>query len=145
MLSQFSYPIICSEKYIKTVNFYEDHFEFVPEFEEANFVILKRKDRDDIYLAIIDTNHKGIPDRYRKSVSGMILNYPVKDTRAAYQQYYWEGLNIVSEPEVSSCARKHFFVEDPNGILIDIAEDVEIEKTNILETLSNIRQQRVSV
>lgn len=122
MLAQFYYPIICTDHYVKTVNFYEDHFDFAPDFELSGFIIMKHRTEEHMYLAIIDKNHNAIPKQYKKPVSGMILNYPVKDVRAAYQQYYWEGLNIISEPESASCARRHFFIEDPNGILIDIAE-----------------------
>ena len=71
------------------------------------------------------------------TVSGMILNYPTKDVRATYQQMYWEGLNIISEPVEAPCLRKHFFVEDPNGILIDVATDI---KTNANRTIDEIRE-----
>ena len=127
MLSHFSYPIVCTEKFVQTVAFYEDYFGYSPAFEMEGFVILKREDWDEMYLAVIDSTHEAIPEQYQRAVSGMILNMPVKDVGAAYQELYWEGLNIVSEPEAVLCGRKHFFVEDPNGILIDIAENVAIE------------------
>lgn len=133
MFSQIFYPIICTENYVKTVNFYEDHFEFIPEFELSGFTILNHKHNENMYLAIMDRTHDAIPEQYKKTVSGMILNYPVKDVNAAYQQYYWEGLNIVSEPAVAPCARKHFFIEDPNGILIDIAQHVEMKNITCLD------------
>lgn len=138
MLSQFSYPIICTDKYVQTVNFYEDHFDFAPEFELKDFVILKRKDYDDCYIAIISSDNETIPKQYRKAVSGMILNYPVRDVRASYQQLYWEGLNIVSEPADAPCLRKHFFVEDPNGILIDIAEDIKSTNLGIIDEIKEL-------
>ncbi|MFP4314377.1 MAG: VOC family protein, partial [Alphaproteobacteria bacterium] len=119
------YPIICTENYAKTVNFYEDHFDFSAAFEMNGFTVLQHKTNKTMYLAILDRNHNSIPEQYKKPVSGMILNFPVKDVRITYQQLYWEGLNIITEPEVTPCARKHFFVEDPNGILIDVTQDVQ--------------------
>ncbi len=126
MLSQFSYPIICSDKFEQTVAFYEDHFEFAPSLEMEGFVILGRADWPDMYLAIMDFTHSTIPEKYRKPVSGMILNYPTKDVKALYVKLYEDGLDLITEPSHAKCGRKHFFVEDPNGILIDVAEDVAL-------------------
>jgi catechol 2,3-dioxygenase-like lactoylglutathione lyase family enzyme len=125
MLSEFSYPIICTKKFKQTVNFYEDYFNYAPELEMPCFVVLKRQDWDNCYLAVIDANHHAIPEPYRRPVSGMLLNYPVKDVEKAYDRFYLEGLNVVSEPITSLCSKKHFFIEDPNGILIDIGENVK--------------------
>lgn len=139
MFSQFYYPIICAKNYAKTVNFYEDHFDFRPEFEKPGFTVMRHIENETMFLAIIDTQHEAIPDQYKKPISGMILNYPVKDIRASYQQYYWEGLNIVTEPELASCEKEHFFVEDPNGILIDVCEPVEMGiKIGDNNTLENV-------
>lgn len=144
MLSQFSYPIICTDKYVQTVNFYEDYFDFSPEFEMKDFVILKRNDYEDSYIAIISSDNETLPKKYRKTVTGMILNYPVKDVRASYQQMYWEGLNIVSEPSEAPCLRKHYFVEDPNGILIDIAMDVKTKKFAAVDSINELCTENVA-
>ena len=127
MLSKFSYPIICTGDFVHTVAFYEDYFEYVPVLEMENFVILQRKEWSDMYLAIIDSNHQAIPARYRKPVRGMILSFPVHSAQKAFLELYMEGLNVLSEPEPALCGRSHFFVEDPNGILIDVAEEIDIE------------------
>jgi len=144
MLSQFSYPIICTDKYVQTVNFYEDHFDFAPEFELKDFVILRRKDYEECYIAIISSDNQILPKKYRKPVSGMILNYPTKDVRATYQQMYWEGLNIVSEPAEAPCLRKHFFVEDPNGILIDVATDIKAPPNGIIDEIRELCSESVA-
>jgi catechol 2,3-dioxygenase-like lactoylglutathione lyase family enzyme len=131
MLSQYSYPIICAENFVKTVNFYEDHFEFVPAFEMIGFAILERKNWPGMYLGVIDSKHTSLPEQYRNKASGMILNYPVYSVDKTFHELYWEGINIVSDPEDALCGRKHFFVEDPNGILIDVAENIDAEALNI--------------
>jgi len=126
MLSQFSYPIVCSDSFEKTVAFYEDHFDFIPEFEVAGFVILKRQDWENSYLAVIDSQHDALPDVYKRPAQGVLLNYPVKNVLKFYDYAYHEGLSLVSEPKDVLCGRKHFFIEDPNGILIDVSEPIEI-------------------
>lgn len=138
MLSQYSYPIICSQNFEQTVAFYEDYLEFIPEFEMKGFVILKREQFDHMYLAIIDSNHEALPDEYKRPVQGMILNYPVDNVIQFYDQAYHEGLTLLSEPKDASCGRKHFYIEDPNGILIDIAQNVDITELLGTEDLDNM-------
>lgn len=127
MFSKFSYPIICTEKFGKTVAFYEDYFDFAPAFEMDGFVILKRQGWEDMYLAVIDSHHEVLPEAYKRPVQGMILNFPVADAQAAYEQSYIDGLSVLGEPKDVLCGRKHFFVEDPNGILIDVAEEIDLQ------------------
>lgn len=127
MLSEFSYPIICSQKFEKTVAFYEDYFDFTPEFEMHGFVILKRQNWNNMYLAIIDSKHSALPDAYKKPAQGIILNYPVKNADDFHNYAYHEGLSLMSEPKDALCGRKHFYIEDPNNILIDVAENINIE------------------
>ncbi|MCB1531941.1 MAG: glyoxalase [Alphaproteobacteria bacterium] len=130
MLTQFSYPIICTEKFKDTVNYYEDHLGFVPQFEIfQNFVILKRDTYADVFIAIVDAHSQEIPQEYRRKSSGIILNFPVEDVQKTYDEFYIEGLEVLNEPKVSICGRKHFFVVDPNGILIDVAENVPLSET----------------
>jgi len=138
MLSQFSYPIICSDNFEQTVAFYEDHFEFVPSLEMEGFVILSRETWQNVYLAVIDCNHEAIPERFRKPVSGMILNFPTDKVQKIYDRLYDEGLDIVSEPVDAKCGRKHFYVEDPNGILIDVAEEVDMTTLMSPEELKDL-------
>ncbi len=138
MLSQFSYPIICSENFEQTVAFYEDFFDFSPSLEMEGFVILSREEWQNVYLAVIDYNHKAIPEKFRKPVSGMILNYPAEDVQVVYDRLYDEGLELVTEPEEAKCGRKHFYVEDPNGILIDVAEEVDMAELMSPEELRDL-------
>ena len=138
MFSQFSYPIICSDKFEETVAFYEDHFGYTPAMELNGFIVMQRSHYDDTYLAIMDSKHGAIPKEYRKQTSGMILSYPVADVKASYQEMYWEGLPILSEPEDALCGRKHFFVEDPNGILVNIAQEVEVDNALSSEKMGEL-------
>lgn len=139
VLTQFSYPIICTDKFSETMAYYEDHLGFAPAFEIKGFAIMKREEYADVYIAVIDARNEEIPEAYRRPVSGMILNFPVEDVEQAHSDLYLEGLDIVSEPKMSMCGRKHFFVEDPNGILINVAENVALEETMAPEQLTAVR------
>jgi|GEM_PF-397233 len=140
MLSNFSYPIICTDDYVQTVNFYEDHFDFTPEFELPQFSILKRQGCNNSFIAIVDKNHSSIPGPYRAQTKGMILHLPVSSVDSAYQQFYWEGLNIVSEPAVApNIGVKHFYVEDPNGTLLCVAEAIDYGNLDAFSIIDELR------
>lgn len=140
MLSNFSYPIICADDYARTVNFYEDHFDFRPEFELPLFSILKRQGCDNSYIAIVDKNHDCIPKQYQAQTKGMILHLPVYNVDSAYQQFYWEGLSIITEPSVvPNIGMRHFYVEDPNGILIFVAEAVDYKSLDAFSIMDELK------
>jgi len=125
MQAKYLYPIISTADLRKTTNFYEDFFDFVPVFEMEGYVFMHRKDREDMCLALMDANHADIPEEFRKPAQGLILNFPVDDVHAAYEACYMEGLDIRSEPAIAACGRRHFFVTDPNGILIDVMQEYD--------------------
>lgn len=127
MVNDLSYPIICTQKFAQTVAFYEDHLDFEISYEVPQFVLLKRKTHDNVFLSIIDFDHHNIPDQYRRNVAGFILNYPVSDVMQAYKDIYWDGLDIVTKPQESNCLNTNFLIEDPNGVLINIVQDENIE------------------
>ncbi len=119
------YPIICTDCLVETVNFYEDHFDFVPEVEMENYFLLKHSEHDDRLLAFIDVSCNALPKEAKKTSSGLLIRFPVHNIDAAYQQAYWEGLDIVDEPRPFECGGRHFMIRDPNGVYLDL---VELEK-----------------
>lgn len=125
------YPVICTDRLVESVNFYEDHFDFIPEIQMEEYVLLRHQDNKDRYIAFIDVTCPILPTEAQKVTSGLIISFPVKNVDAAYQQAYWEGLDIVDEPKPALCGRKHFLVKDPNGIYIDVMQK-EIVKEEYL-------------
>ncbi len=126
MFASFSYPNICTDKYAETVAFYEDYLDYEVSFELQGFAVMRRTDWANIYLAIINSKHAAIPEHYRKTVAGMILSYPSHSVKDAYDTLYWEGITLVTKPAKADCGHNFFFVEDPNGILIEINEPLDI-------------------
>lgn len=124
MYSDFSYPIICTKDYVKTVNFYEDYLNYSPVFELESYVVLKRNDWNNSYLAVIDTTHPNIPAQYQRQVSGMMLTHPVLNVQAARDQFYFEGVQIITSPDACLSIKDQFLIEDPNGVLIMVVDNV---------------------
>ena len=121
------YPIICTDRLIETVNYYEDHFDFVPEVQMDNFFLLHHAEDKERYLAFIDVENDILPKEAQKISSGIILSFMVNNVDAAYQQAYWEGLNILNEPTRAECGQKHFMIRDPNGVHIYMVQKDQID------------------
>ncbi len=122
MFSQFSYPVICTDKYVQTINFYEDHFNYIPVHETSDFVVLQRENQDESFIAVLSDKSECVPQECINITKGLIISYPVNNVDAFYQQTYWEGLEIMSDIKIDEFDRKHFLVKDPNGNLINIAQ-----------------------
>ena len=76
-------------------------------------------------LAIFDAAHKCV-DQLKQTVRGLILSIPVHDVKAAYDNLYMEGLDMYKEYGVDMHGKNHFVVYDPNGVLINVHEPLDI-------------------
>lgn len=142
MQSKSFYPIIIAKNIVETINFYEDHFGFIPELEMDCFAVLRHEKYKDMRLGIIKEGHSGLPDTHKKvTTQGLLLNFPVKRVNDVYKDMYMEGLDILGKPAIASCGRRHFMVSDPNGVLIDVMEEVDpFTMTNDNEELEKMME-----
>ncbi len=121
------HTVICTDKLAKTVNFYEDFFDFYPIFETEDHVIMQRGGDVKTQIAIVDINHESLPDGFRKVTTGLMLNFPVDDIQKSYEHFYYEGIDIASELQAASCGQSYFMLRDPNDNLITIQEKQRTE------------------
>ena len=118
------YPIIKTDKLIESINFYEDYFGFVPELEMECFAVMTHSENG-ARIGFITHDYHALPEHQKSAAQGLILNFPVKNVNESYKDMYLEGLDLHAQPALAPCGRRHFFVEDPNGILIDVMEDFD--------------------
>jgi catechol 2,3-dioxygenase-like lactoylglutathione lyase family enzyme len=123
------YPVVCTERLAESHAFYAEWFAFETTFESDWYVSLRRPGRaghPPYELALLDHTHPTIPDRYRRPVTGLVLNFEVSDVDAEWRRLVDEGglpaeLELRSEP----FGQRHFIVADPNGVLIDVITPIE--------------------
>lgn len=113
------YTTIVSNCLISTVNFYEDHFGFVPVIEKDGYVLLQHDDSPSVRIAIFDKAHDCVND-LSEPVKGVIVNVMVPDVKAKYDDLYMEGLDIHKEYGTDINGYEHFVVYDPNGIWVNV-------------------------
>ncbi|MEM6782063.1 MAG: VOC family protein [Pseudomonadota bacterium] len=124
-MSKSFYPIIMTDNLNESINFYEDYLGFVAETEMNCFAVLKHKKNDDVRLGLITKNHHSLPEHSQKNSQGLVLNFPVESVNEVYRELYMEGLEIENEPSLAPCGRRHFMIQDPNGVLIDVMEEYD--------------------
>lgn len=119
------HPTIVSDKYVPTINFYEDFFGFVATVEKEGFTLLQDISNASNRIAIFDTTHECVAERVNP-VQGLILNLPVEDVRVKFDALYMEGLEFYKEFGTDIYGRQHFVVYDPSGVLVNVHEAVEV-------------------
>lgn len=117
-----SYPVILTEQVADSSRFYIDYFGFVPAFESDWYVSLKNDQTDRSFeLAVLDASHATIPDGYRKTTQGLILNFEVDNVDAEYERLIVQsGLPLHLDIRDEAFGQRHFITSDPNGVLIDV-------------------------
>ena len=129
MQHKYYHPLICTDKYSKTVAFYEDHFGFVVAQEHQDYVMMCHPENTDLKIAIIDMHAKCLPREAQQKTTGLIVNFPVDNVRGKYQEYYWEGLDILNDPRKNSYGNLFFMVRDPNGNYINVLEKRQTDES----------------
>jgi uncharacterized glyoxalase superfamily protein PhnB len=118
------YPVIMTEKVAETAAFYTRHFRFTALFEADWYVHLQSVEDPSVNLAVLDFRHETVPEKARRPVSGLILNFEVEDPDAIYAEAVKAGLPILTSLRDEVFGQRHFITEDPNGVLIDVIKPI---------------------
>jgi catechol 2,3-dioxygenase-like lactoylglutathione lyase family enzyme len=124
MKSTSYYPVIMTDDVAGSAAFYVTHFRFKPVFESDWYVHLTSLEDRRVNLAILDGSHETIPSVARGRVSGLILNFEVKDVDAEYARVQQADLPIHLAIRDEAFGQRHFITADPNGVLIDIIKPI---------------------
>jgi uncharacterized glyoxalase superfamily protein PhnB len=107
-----------------TAAFYKAHFRFRPLFESDWYVHLQSVEDKRVNLGIVAGDHETIPAERRGRVSGLILNFEVKDPDRIYEQAKAAGLPILRTLRDEEFGQRHFITADPNGVMIDVIKPI---------------------
>lgn len=120
------YPIIKTDKFKKTVQFYIDLFDFHHTHEDEGFVILQREGAHKQYLGILDyetpLSGREVFPTNANITQGSILNFYVENVKLAYQQFHWLGADLISDIDTAKCGQKFMALRDPNGNIVMVTE-----------------------
>ncbi len=119
------YPVIGTDKILQSRDFYTRHFDFDIVFEADWYVSLKSRYKPDYELALLDYRHASLPEAYRHAARGILINFEVANVDDVYAKLKKAGLPMVLELKSEDWGQRHFITHDPNGILIDVIQNIE--------------------
>jgi len=126
MNSTQSYPVLMTDDVAGTSLFYIKNFRFEPKFESDWYVHLQSREDETVNLAILAQDHETIPEvaRGKGGVRGLLLNFEVEDVDAEFARAKSSDLPILLALRDEPFGQRHFIVQDPNGVLIDIIKPI---------------------
>jgi uncharacterized glyoxalase superfamily protein PhnB len=112
------YPVIMTQKCQECSCFYQKHFGFEEVFNAGWYISLRHPKGQEI--AFIEPYHESIPSQFQHIATGFILNIELDNVDEIYENILKEGLNVLAPLETNEYGQRHFFIADPNNILLDI-------------------------
>lgn len=117
------YPVLMVDDVAASARFYREELGFETTFEAEWYVSLRFTGGE---LAILDRTHETIPEDFRKPVRGLLLNVEVPDAAAEHTRLVGErGLPERLPLREEAFGQRHFIVEAPGGVLIDVIEPID--------------------
>ncbi|MEV4735949.1 MULTISPECIES: VOC family protein [unclassified Microbacterium] len=117
------YPVLMVDDVEESARFYREELGFETTFEADWYISLRFEGGE---LAILDRRHETIPEGFRETVRGLLLNVEVTDATAEYARLVrGHGLRELLPLCDESFGQRHFIVEAPGGVLIDVIEEIE--------------------
>ena len=118
------YPVIGTNQIAASRDFYTSHFDFDIVFEADWYVSLRSRSSPAYELALMDYRHSSLPEAYRQPARGVLINVEVTDVDEIYTQLADDGLPMILELKSEEWGQRHFITRDPNGILIDVIQNI---------------------
>ena len=115
------YSVLMTDKIEESYLFYKTYFGFTETFTSDWYISLLHPNGSE--LALIDAKHETIPAQYRSPVKGMIINIEVENAAQMYNDIQKQDSSIIAAAlRDEDFGQRHFMIQDPNGILVDIIE-----------------------
>ena len=114
---------IVTQKLAETKAFYEKNLGFGVTFENEFYLLMHTPDKE-AEISFLLPNHPTQQPLFHKPFQGqgMYLTIEVDDVDALYQALKKKGISIKIDLRDEPWGDRHFAIEDPNGIVIDIVK-----------------------
>lgn len=123
-----SFPVFIVGSLDKAKKFYSSHFGFGVVFENEWYLHLVSI--TGIQIGFLLPNQPTQPDIFHRPYNGngAIFSLEVDDVKSAYSEAMEKELSIVLKLRSEDWGQHHFCIEDPNGIYLDIVQEIEPEE-----------------
>ncbi len=119
------YPVLCFQDIKLNGVFYQQYFGFSTVFQNEWYVHLTNTKQPEVNLALLDYHHASLPLNYRKTVQGLLLNFEYDAVDDMYDYLKQQGVSILLHLRDEPWGQRHFIVQCPEGVMIDIIKITE--------------------
>jgi catechol 2,3-dioxygenase-like lactoylglutathione lyase family enzyme len=119
-----SFPVFIVADLMKAKAFYTEHFGFAVAFDNDWYLHLTST--SGIQVGLMRPDQPTQPTMFHPAYEGrgVIFSLEVNDVDAAYAEARQASLKIVLDIRTEDWGQRHFCVEDPNGIHLDVVQAV---------------------
>lgn len=124
------YPVLLSADVAQAARFYIDHFRFRPLFQSDWYVHLQSAEDAGVNLGLVAKEHETIPKAGRGRAGALLLNFEVEDVDSHFARLGGEGVRMALDLRDEVFGQRHFIVEGPDGVLIDVIRPIPPDAEN---------------
>jgi len=120
-----AFTVLIVDDLYSAKEFYENNFGFNVAFQNEWYLHLVSE--SGIQVAFMLPNQSSQPEIFHKkhNGSGLIFSLEVGDADLAYAYAMEKSLNIVLNLRSEEWGQRHFALQDPNGVYVDIVQAIE--------------------
>lgn len=118
------YPVITTDKIETTKDFYKTYLDLVITFDSDWYISMRTSQEPFFELALLDYKHPSLPEAFQHPTNGVLINLEVGDVDAVYDKFSSLGIEMVLDIQSEDWGQRHFIVQDPNGLLIDVIQNI---------------------
>ncbi|GAB3476872.1 VOC family protein [Nocardiopsis coralliicola] len=116
------YPVLMTDDIPAATAFYRDILGFTTTFTSDWYTSLRLGSYE---LALLDPEHATVPHGYGTRAAGLLLNLETDDATALHTRLTRShGIEPVLGLRDEDFGQRHFIIEGPGGVLIDIIEPI---------------------
>lgn len=124
------YPVLLSSDVAEAARFYIAHFHFQPLYQADWYVHLQSTEDPSVNLGLVEKGHETIPAAGRGRTGAMLLNFEVEDVDAEHARLTAEGVRVALGLRDEAFGQRHFIVEGPDSVLIDVIRPIPPDAGN---------------
>lgn len=119
-----SFPVFVIENLAAARGFYCHNFDFRVAFQSSWYIHLAAS--EGIQLGFLVPNHPTQPECLHSPCSGegIVFSLEVDNADSAYKEVQDRRLKILQEIKTEDWGQRHFILEDPNGIMVDVVQSI---------------------
>lgn len=121
------FPDISSDALQESKIFFVDLFNFKVLFDIGWYIQLCSPNDENLQIAFVDRNHTSVPDWYRKKAAGVFITVEVENADVIYERAKQMDIKVSKEICNEEWGQRHFFVVDPNGLLVDVFHMIDAD------------------